>query len=140
MNRELADVRRYWPRAQRYKSGNYSAVRNWRKWYACLFPCNEGWDIVVAEVDGGTSYHHDSTIAEAMRAAGFGVRPLGEFARATTKRQECRQRIIESGRCGPTWAAASARLLAYYLPQLADHQRPRKGVRLGKRKRRQVQP
>lgn len=138
--RELAEVRRYWPRAKRYKSGNYSAVPNWRKWYACLFPCDDAWDISVGEVDGCTRCHHAPTIAEAMRAAGFGPRRLGEFARKATKRHEQQQRIIESGRCGPTWAAASARLLAYYQPQLADRQRPRKGVRLGKRKRMEVQP
>ena len=130
---ELAEVRRYWPRAKRYKSGSYSAVPNWRKWYACLFPCEDGRDISVGEVDGNTSYHHAPTIAEAMRAAGFGVRPLGGFARQRRLRVAVRKQAADLWGFGATLTGDDP-------VRLCDRQRPRKGVRLGACKRREVQP
>jgi len=114
MNRELAEVRRYWPRAR----------VQWHDEEATCYCVPGAWCIVHA--DSASTIVRDwsgresriragaPTIAEAMRAAGFGVRPLGEFART----------------------AASAALLAYDQPQLATRQRPRKGVRLGRCKRR----
>ena len=79
--------------------------------------------------------HIGATIADAMRAAGFGVRPPGKHARERVKRAEYRKQLIGYAALGPSWAAGAARLLAYYQPRLADRQRPRKGARLGRRKR-----
>lgn len=130
MNRELAEVRRYWPMAKRYRVGNYSAVRNWRKWYAALFPCDDdGWDISVGEVDGTTRYHHAPTISAAMRAAGFGMRPLGGFARQ-------RQIRLSARRQSAAMWGFPATLTGDDPVKLDTRQRPRNGVRLGKRKRR----
>lgn len=76
-----------------------------------------------------------ATISAAMRAAGFGMRPLGKHAREQVKRSEYRKQLMGYAALGPSWAAGAARLLAYYQPRMADRQRPRKGARLGRRKR-----
>ena len=133
MNRELQQVRRYWPRAR--MSGQlladgavvltvYAVGRRGR---VPIHVYADG----TATVDGRVF----STIAEAMRAAGFGVRPLGKHARERVKHSEYRKQLMGHADLGPVWAAGAARLLAYYQPRLADRQRPRKGARLGRRKR-----
>ena len=149
MNRELREVRRYWPRA-RYAGWDwhgwqsedepgvlymrYSSERRWwrKRYELCLDEEQGGWRVIDSNQD---QLGRGATIAEAMRAAGFGVRPLGKHARELVKRAEYRQQIMGYAALGPSWAAGAARLLAYYQPRLADRQRPRKGARLGRRKR-----
>lgn len=133
MNRELQQVRRYWPRAKRNPLGGETfCSADMRFW------CGKregGWGISAGVDCVGLG----ATIADAMRAAGFGARPLGKHARDRVKRAEYRKQLIGYAALGPSWAAGAARLLAYYQPRLADRQRPRKGARLGRRKR-EVQP
>lgn len=149
MNRELAEVRRYWPKA-RYAGWNWHGWRSedepgvlyrryssercwWRKRYElCLDEEQGGWRVVDSNQD---QIGRGATIPEAMRAAGFGVRTLGKHARERVKRAEYRQYVMGCAALGPVWADGAARLLAYCQPQLADRQRPRKGARLGRRKR-----
>lgn len=125
---ELAEVRRYWPRAR----------VQWRDEEATSYCVPGAWCIVRADSAStiirdwsGRESHiraRASTIAEAMRAAGFGVRPLGEFARHRQRRQLVRQQSAD------LWGFA-ATLTGDDLVRLADLQRPRKGVRMGRRKR-----
>jgi len=118
MNRELQQVRRYWPRA-RYAGYDwhgwqsdaepgvlymrYSSERRWwrKRYELCLDEEQGGWRVTDSNRD---QIGRGDTIAEAMRAAGFGVRPLGIMGRDPAR-------------------------------VLADRQRPRKGARLGRRKR-----
>lgn len=124
MNRELAEVRRYWPRAR----------VQWTDKTATCFVVPNSWaivyvgDAVTAIVDtvlSGRVKSSGATIAEAMRAAGFGPRPWGEYASMLKRaRTVLRRRGSYVTIVTLDWP-----------PQLADRQRPRKGARLGRRKR-----
>lgn len=136
MNRELAEVRRYWPRAVTMVSGEWYTAAGLK---ADLYHIGQVWQVTITTPGDAYRRHCQPTIAEAMRAAGFGPRPLGKHARERVKRAEYRQYVMGCAALGPSWAAGAARLLAYYQPRLADRQRHRKGARLGRRKR-EVQP
>lgn len=131
MNRELAEARRYWPRAR----------VQWRDEEATCYCVPGAWCIayryrVAVMRDtvslSGRSRVSASTIAGAMRAAGFGGRPLGEFARHRQRR------LLARGQSADLWGF-SATLTGDDPVRLCDRQRPRKGVRMGRRKRREVQ-
>ena len=109
MNRELAEVRRYWPRAVTMVSGEWYTAAGLK---ADLYHIGQVWQVTITTPGDAYRRHCQPTIAEAMRAAGFGMRLRG--IRAVYRR-------------GP------ARV------PLADRQRPRKGARLGRRKR-EAQP
>ena len=124
MNRGLAEVRQYWPQAKRSKSGSsFWAVRN----RVQLMLTSEIWEVAI---DSDVSdelpalIYIGQTIPEAMRAAGFGVRGPSRFLNKW-KRNDCAGVILPNCRIKPH---------AWFTP-LADRQRPRKGARLGRRKR-----
>lgn len=132
MSRELAEVRRYWPRAVTMVAGQWYTAAGLK---ADLYHIGQVWQVTITTPGSAYRRHCQPTIAAAMRAAGFGVRPLGEFARAQHKRAAYRKLLMDSAALGPSWAAGAAKLLAYYQPVLTITQRPRKGARLGQRKR-----
>ena len=142
MNRELQQVRRYWPKAKMSCQLLADGAVVWT-----LYAADRSERLrIVVYADGravagkwAMATRLQQTIPEAMRAAGFGLRPLGKHARERVKRSEYRKQLMGHAALGPSWAAGAARLLAYYQPRLADRQRPRKGARLGRRKR-EVQP
>ena len=138
---ELAEVRRYWPRARvlrggyvstHTRSGSGARVRfNWcyiGKQFVFQFErlhTNRRRWVTVRVLNCGDDF------PEAMRAAGFGPRTPGLYRSCNgLKRNDCAGRILSACRIYPhQWFTA-----------LADRQRPRKGVRLGERKRREAQP
>ena len=156
MNRELQQVRRYWPRA-RYAGWNwhgwqsedepgvlymrYSSERRWwrKRCVLCLDEEQGGWHVVDSNQD---QIGRGDTIAEAMRAAGFGARPEYatrgyHFAVWRAKKVSSRKQV-RLWRAGCGWSPAW--LIREYerfdrLPELVDRQRPRKGARFGRRKR-----
>ena len=160
MSRELAEVRRYWPRA-RYAGWDwhgwqseddpgvlymrYSSERRWwrKRYELCLDEEQGGWRVIDSNQD---QLGRGATIPEAMRAAGFGVRPqcaVKGYHFAATRRIEADVRLTMRN-----WRASVGRAPTpierwvgslYRLPALVATQRPRKGARLGKRKR-EVQP
>lgn len=86
MNRDLAEVRRYWPRAKYDPS--------------CLYQYSAAGGLIGLMILGGEAEIaravgqqwnrcRGATIAEAMRAAGFGRRQLGKHARERTQPQCC---------------------------------------------------
>lgn len=139
MNRELQQVRRYWPRA-RYAGWNwhgwqsedepgvlymrYSSERLWwrKRCVLCLDEEQGGWHVVDSNQD---QLGRGATIAEAMRAAGFGVRPLGEYA---SRLKSARTVVYRRG----TYVVIST---IDWPPMCVDRQRPYHGARLGRRKR-----
>jgi len=132
MNRELQQVRRYWPRA---KQSGQLRVDGAVLWTIYVAYGSRRLQIVVY-ADGTASVggwllpiQSQPTIAEAMRAAGFGVRPLGEFSGRPNAVQHAWS--ADNGRGG--WCVFLASCA------LQSTQRPRKGARLGLRKR-DVQP
>lgn len=143
MNRELREVRRYWPRAKRSSSGSFFWTAHGR---ARLELTADIWEVSLGNVvaDGLPSLEYTgATIAEAMRAAGFGARPqcaVNGYHFAATRRIETEVRLIMRN-----WRASVGRAPTpierwvgslYRLPALVSTQRPRKGARLGRRKRR----
>ena len=140
MNRELQQVRRYWPKA-RYAGWDwhgwqsedepgvlymrYSSERLWwrKRCVLCLDEEQGGWHVVDSNQD---QIGRGDTIAEAMRAAGFGVRAQGlRQVMNSLKRNDCAGRILPGPRIKPH----------KWFVELQSCQRPRKGARLGKRKR-----
>lgn len=160
MNRDLQQVRRYWPRA-RYAGWNwhgwqseddpgvlymrYSSERRWwrKRYELCLDEEQGGWRVIDSNQD---QLGRGDTIAEAMRVAGFGMRPEYatrgyHFAVWRAKKVSSREQV-RLWRAGCGWSPAW--LIREYerfdrLPELVARQRPRKGARLGRRKR-EVQP
>lgn len=140
MNRELAEVRRYWPRAKRSKSG----ARFWAAGKRVnLTLVADLWEVDgVSDAPLPSLKHIGATIPEAMRAAGFGVRPEYatrgyHFAVWRAKKVSSRKQV-RLWRAGCGWSPAW--LIREYerfdrLPALVSTQRPRKGARLGRRKR-----
>ena len=136
---DLPEVRRYWTRA-RYAGWNwhgwqsedepgvlymrYSSERRWwrKRYELCLDEEQGGWRVIDSN---WCQIGRGDTIAEAMRAAGFGRRPLGEFA---SRLKRTRTVLYRRG---------TYRVIATIdWPPLPVHtQRPRKGARLGRRKR-----
>jgi len=98
MNRNLREVRRYWPRAKRSKSG----ARFWAAGKrANLTLVAEVWEVdFVSDAPLPSLKHIGATIAEAMRAAGFGVRPLGTMGRDPARVIVDRQRPCKGARLG----------------------------------------
>lgn len=124
MNRELAEVRRYWPRAR--MSGQLLADGAVVLTVYAVGRCGRVRIGVYADgtatVDGRVS----PTIPEAMRAAGFGVRAQGlRQVMNSLKRNDCAGRILPGPRIKPH----------KWFVELQSCQRPRKGARLGRRKR-----
>lgn len=104
MSRELRQVRRYWPKARIQWINTTStrfAVPGGRGVWITVHP--DGATVTIDTMMSGRIRYSGRTIPEAMRAAGFFVRPQPR-GRAPTR-------------------------------VLVDRQRPRKGARLGKRKR-----
>lgn len=129
MSRELRQVRRYWPKARRSAQLLVDGVVVWTVYAAVR---SDRLRIVIdangtARVGGweGVLVHAKPTLSEAMRAAGFGVRPLGEYA---SRLKSARTVVYRRG----TYVVIST---IDWPPMLTDTQRPRKGARLGRRKR-----
>ena len=148
---DLAEIRRFWPwvRAKDQKPHGFY-LRNRRGIYLgigygeAIFQFPAGWWIWVQDERdwrerrrnpwSGANFYTPAgvrhpTIAAAMAAAGFGERKRGEFA-------ERRHRWLTT-RFGALRLWGFAPTLSGYEPvKLESRQRPRKGVRLGKRGRR----
>ncbi len=121
--RDLAEVRRFWPRATQ------QGLRRW-------VPLSGGTGLEIVFRRGSDTWsvkdwrhgrvktRNGDTIAAAMAAAGFGVREPDEYAR---NRQHKSRWVTEfqRGEGG-----------LFSMTPLQSRQRPRKGVRLGKRGRR----
>lgn len=140
---DLAEIRRFWPwvRAKDQKPHGFY-LRNRRGVYMgasyseamWLFPA--GWSVWAvdgrewpaykinpwsgSDIETEAGVRHP-TIAAAMAAAGFGVMPEGKHR--------------ETNRLCKVWRGISGE---YVTPALVTRQRPRKGVRLGRRKQKQV--
>lgn len=145
MNRELQQVRRYWPKAKMSCQLLADGAVVWT-----LYAADRSERLrIVVYADGraaagkwAMATRLQQTIAEAMRAAGFGARP--EYAtrgyhfavwRAKKVRSREQVRLWRAG-CGwsPAWLVREYERFDR-LPELVSTQRPRKGARLGKRKR-----
>ena len=129
MNRELAEVRRYWPRAR--MSGQLLADGAVVLTVYAVGRCGRVRIGVYADgtatVDGRVS----PTIPEAMRAAGFGRRKPGFHSMLNLQRSEWHRYWLDT--LGHNWR----KLLweSGFPKTYATRQRPRKGARLGRRKR-----
>lgn len=129
MNRNLREVRRYWPRARQSDQLLVNGAVLWTVYAADrrdrlrIVVCADGTATVGG--CGVVLVREKLTIAEAMRAAGFEVlRGPSRFLNKW-KRNDCAGVILPNCRIKPH---------AWFTP-LADRQRPRKGARLGERKR-----
>ena len=119
---DLQEVRRYWPRAVTMVSGEWYTAAGLK---ADLYHIGQVWQVTITTPGGAYRRHCQPTIAEAMRAAGFGRRPLGEFA---SRLKRTRTVLYRRG---------TYRVIATidWQPLPVHTQRPRKGARLGRRKR-----
>ncbi len=116
---DLQEIRRFWPKAT-WWGKNMHAAANGLHGLLWIERVKVGLHrVVYVPENWGRKDFDGPTIAAAMAAAGFGVRSEGKFAHA--KRQQHYWRTPEG-----------------YDPfvKLEGRQRPRKGVRLGKRGRR----
>jgi len=129
MSRELAEVRRYWPRAVTMVSGEWYTAAGLK---ADLYHIGQVWQVTITTPGSAYRRHCQPTIPEAMRAAGFGVRRPGIMAIYRKGWHELRRDTqIAIG--------FSPRVSSENHTRLQSTQRPRKGARLGRRKR-EVQP
>ena len=142
---DLPEVRRYWPRA-RYAGWNwhgwqsedepgvlymrYSSERRWwrKRYELCLDEEQGGWRVIDSN---WYQIGRGDTIAEAMRAAGFGRRKPGFHSMLNLKMSEWHRYWLDT--LGQNWR----KLLweSGFPKTYATRQRPRKGARLGRRKR-----
>ena len=163
---DLAEVRRFWPRAtgndDYYKvkvrgvslsiwaTDDYGAPH----WEVCVIDGRA--DVAKVRANRWHQLHRDNnpigpTIAAAMAAAGFGVRPIGRYRETFNQFQDRTQGKAIRHRAwhkrkyrdGPVMLFADlcnkhddGRLMWPVL--LESRQRPRKGVRLGKARRTQA--
>ena len=136
---DLQEVRRYWPRAVTMVSGEWYTAAGLK---ADLYRIGQVWQVTITTPGDAYRRHCQPTIAEAMRAAGFGGRPQYamkgyHFAAANRSAAEVRM-IMRNWRAGTGRAPAPIERWVeslYRLPALVSTQRPRKGARLGRRKR-----
>lgn len=135
---DLAEVRRFWPWMRpphvdytghadyqcRRRGVHYLAHQHQAQWWVSVvnWHCRP-WSEVFVDHDGYRIGGGD-TVAEAMAAAGFGVRPKGWRA------------IDRKGRTEASRAWQKGPWSDYCRVPPQSRQRPRKGVRLGKRGRR----
>ena len=145
---DLQEVRRYWPKA---KMSGQLLADGAAVWTVYAVDRNERQRIVVYADGMATvgkwvmTVNLQPTIHEAMRAAGFGARPQYamkgyHFAAANRSAAEVRM-IMRNWRAGTGRAPAPIERWVeslYRLPALVSTQRPRKGARLGAKKRREV--
>ena len=125
---DLQEVRRYWPKA---KMSGQLLADGAAVWTVYVSDSSRRLRIVVyadgtaAAGVGLLPIQSQPTIHEAMRAAGFGRRPLGEFA---SRLKRTRTVLYRRG---------TYRVIATidWQPLPVHTQRPRKGARLGRRKR-----
>lgn len=144
----LREIRRYWPKAK-YAETRREPPNSDSLWieYAPGRRCSERlFGRYYGEPSGWCGWsvraERQATISEAMRAAGFGVRPqcaVKGYHFAATRRTEAEVRLIMRN-----WRASVGRAPTpverwlgslYRLPVLVSTQRPSKGARLGKKKR-----
>jgi hypothetical protein len=126
---DLAEVRRFWPNAgRRYLLGDCYIARPVEHFMLGAVRSIDGSWSVTRYYDGLIRPRHfdGPTIAAAMAAAGFGQRKPDKYARQ--RQQKSR------------WVAELQHRLddLFSLTQLQSRQRPRKGVRLGNKKRWEV--
>ncbi len=121
--RDLAEVRRFWPKAAEIDfCGPLYVARPVRRHELTIAESLGGGWFLSDWRDGGpelSAVYRGPTIAAAMAAAGFAQRPEGYYRETTRWRK--------------TWRGISGE---YTTPALVSRQRPRKGVRLGKRRAR----
>lgn len=133
MNRELAEVRRYWPRAKWLGGAKLDGFLLW----AAYTPQRRSRVTITvgaggcAQIIGRPDWNRHQTIAEAMRAAGFGRRKPGFHSMLNLQRSEWHRYWLDT--LGQNWR----KLLweSGFPKTYATRQRPRKGARLGRRKR-----
>ena len=125
----LQQVRRYWPKARIQWIDTTStrfAVPGGRGVWITVYP--DGATVTIDTIMSGRFSYSGRTIPEAMRAAGFWVRPLGTTAIYRKGWHELRRDIqIAIG--------FSPRVSSENHTRLQSRQRPRKGARLGARRR-----
>jgi hypothetical protein len=130
MNRDLAEIWRFWPKAAKLDfCGPLYVARPVGRYNLDIAESFGGGWFLSDWRDGGpelSAVYRGSTIAAAMAAAGFGGRKKGLFA-------DCRYLTaavwIETAKRNPERFAGRSRI------KPARGQRPRKGVRLGNKKR-----
>lgn len=126
---DLAEIRRFWPMAVNVRLFGHKICVQPSKGSKFTLTKPHVWWCIADQRGGLWRYYERSTLAAAMAAAGFGERKRGEFA-------ERRQRWLTT-RSGALRLWGFAPTLSGYEPvKLESRQRPRKGVRLGKRGRR----
>ena len=142
---DLREVRRYWPKA---KMSGQLLADGAALWTVYVSDSSRRLRIVVyadgtaAAGMGLLPIQSQPTIAEAMRAAGFGRKPeyamKGHHFAADRRRIEGGRLALRSWRAGvgrmPPWLVRATEPFNR-LPALTINQRPRKGARLGRRKR-----
>ena len=145
---DLREVRRYWPKA---KMSGQLLADGAAVWTVYAVDRNERQRIVVYADGMATvgkwvmTVNLQPTIHEAMRAAGFGRKPeyamKGHHFAADRRRIEGGRLALRSWRAGvgrmPPWLVRATEPFNR-LPALTINQRPRKGARLGAKKRREV--
>ena len=124
--RDLAEVRRFWPGATVLDfCGPLYVARPVRRHELTIAESSDGsW--FLHDWRDGFAYHKAPTIAAAMAAAGFGVRPKGWRA------------IDRKGRTEASRAWQKGPWSDYCRVPPQSRQRPRKGARLGNKKRCEV--
>lgn len=151
---DLQEVRRYWPQF-RVEWGHHTRLDRWfdTRYNGLYMTVKDGWIWANRElrkrrrfpenrrrikkrtygIGAGTwrppCAGEGQTLAEAMRAAGFGVRAQGlRQVMNSLKRNDCTGRILPGPRIKPH----------KWFVELRSTQRPRKGARLGRGKRREA--
>jgi len=118
VNRDLAEVRRFWPKAGSwYLFGEVYVPKPIKQHMLSAMQSSDGSWYVTRYEDGCARSTHfvGPTIAAAMAAAGFGVRPIVGY-------RSCRLTVDRLKKDLGTGS----------LVKLESRQRPRKGVRFGK--------
>ena len=125
---DLQEVRRYWPRAVTMVSGEWYTAAGLK---ADLYRIGQVWQVTITTPGDAYRRHCQPTIAEAMRAAGFGRRKPGFHSMLNLKMSEWHRYWLDT--LGQNWR----KLLweSGFPKTYATRQRPRKGARLGRRKR-----
>jgi hypothetical protein len=130
--RDLAEVRRFWPKAAEIDfCGPLYVARPVRRHELTIAESLGGGWFLSDWRDGGpelSAVYRGPTIAAAMAAAGFARRPKSKFRNQDKRAKYCGQILFPSSRVKP---------FKTFTP-MESRQRPRKGVRLGKGRRAQA--
>lgn len=121
---ELQEIRRFWPRAVRVRLHGHKICVQPSKGSKFTLTKPHVWWCIADQRGGLWTYYERSTLAAAMAAAGFAEREPDKYAR---QRDQLSRWVAECQRGEGDFFSVTP-------PQ--SRQRPRKGVRLGRRGRR----